>query len=498
MVDEAKAKAAKDKFEAAKKAAEDAVVADESVTEAEAKLDAAEDVEPNAADARLTDDDAEKLGEDRDDKNDVDKSGDDKNGGEKSVDPIEAEAGDAADTLVGGQAADAEPQEDHLEDHEEESAGFAATALRVLLVFLAGVAVTLWAAPRLAPVVPAPIAAYLSPQQDIGAEIEARLNERLDGYAAEANVRISDASKKADEAISAAAAVSTRVDGVEAKAAEGGEEPAPMDAAMAQRLAAAEASLKGLRAEIDGLGGVVEDGAAPSAAVLERVVAFGAAVEGLRREVDALSAIATQAETAAQAADVAALADRVGALEAGEAATSGARSDAAEIRRSAEAAAGLARIEQALLSGAPFGDALSTIVELAGGEAPEALSAVAVTGAPTQVTLSRSFGAAARDGYSAALQAQAGDGWADGVLASLEGRIGGRPSVETAGDDAGAVLSRIEARLREGRLIAAQAEAGALPEATTAAMGDWLSALNRAVAAENALSALAASFGSDG
>lgn len=488
MVDEAKAKAAKEKFEAAKKAAEDAVVADDQpAVDAAAKADADMAQDDGAADAAAP----EKPSAD------TDPDGP-KTDAAETVDAEQAETSPGSDEpQAQDNSADAESQqgETAADDHEEddESAGFAATALRILLVFLAGVAVALWAAPRLAPIAPAPIAAYLAPQQDVGAEIEARLNERLNSQMAELNVRITANAKKVDQAVDASAATSARLDEIAEQPAAPAE-TAPADAAMAQRLAAAEATLDGLRAEIDGLGGVVADGQTPSAAVLERVVAFGAAVEGLRREVDALSKLATTAETAAQAADLAALADRVGALEAGEAATSGARNDAATIRRNAQAAAALARIEQALLSGAPFGDALSVAADLSGAEPPAALTAVAVTGAPTQVTLSRSFGKSARDGYAAALQANAGDGWADGVLASLEGRIGGRPSVETAGDDAGAVLSRVEARLREGRLSAAQAETATLPEPTRAAMRDWLAALNRAVAAETALAGLSATL----
>jgi len=86
------------------------------------------------------------------------------------------------------------------------------------------------------------------------------------------------------------------------------------------------------------------------------------------------------------------------------------------------------------------------------------------------------------------LSADAGEGFGERLLARLEGRIGGRPAVETEGDDAGAVLSRVEARLGEGRLDAARAEAAALPEDAANAMSGWLAALAKADDARRGLS----------
>ncbi len=177
---------------------------------------------------------------------------------------------------------------------------------------------------------------------------------------------------------------------------------------------------------------------------------------------------------------MAALTARVAALEEGEAATTGARDEASNIRRDANIAAAVTRIEQALLSGAPFAPALADATSLSGESAPSALADSAASGLPTQDSLAAAFPAAAQAAYAAALEEDAGDSFAEGVFAKLQGRLGGRPSVETEGGDAGAVLSRIEARLKAGRLADALSEASGLSAAAQAAMAGWLEELTRA------------------
>ncbi|MEL6793441.1 MAG: mitofilin family membrane protein, partial [Pseudomonadota bacterium] len=114
---------------------------------------------------------------------------------------------------------------------------------------------------------------------------------------------------------------------------------------------------------------------------------------------------------------------------------------------------------------------------ISGVEPAPGLAAAASTGVATVDALARSFQDAAQDGYAAALADEAGDGVADRMFAAVQGRIGGRPSVETEGDDVGAVLSRIEARLRDGDVEAARTEAGGLSDAAIGAMSGWLATL---------------------
>ncbi|MGB0410773.1 MAG: hypothetical protein ACPGFA_04225, partial [Pikeienuella sp.] len=60
----------------------------------------------------------------------------------------------------------------------------------------------------------------------------------------------------------------------------------------------------------------------------------------------------------------------------------------------------------------------------------------------------------------------------------------------TPGDDAGAILSRMEARLAEGALIAVKDEAQGLSEQARAAMAPWLGRIDQTIAAQNGLTDL--------
>lgn len=479
MADNAKAKSAKERLEAAKRSAEEAEII--SSNDAETRVEVSES---RAPDAEASDESAIVA---------------DEVSGEEAAEATESQA--AEEPVADGSEAAVEEnagEPDHPEDPpsseevelEEASGSLSATILKFLAILFIGGAAALWAGPRIAPNLPgwaAPVAAFLTPgtneaTQRIDAVAEESRQQR-DVLSSEIEAAKAAAATADAKAADASAAVQQARDELGAEIADVAEAPrADLERMndLASRLVAAEATVEGLRAEIDALGGLSSEGAAPSAEVLERVAAFGASVEGLRAEIAALKARTSEIETLAKSEDLAALTDRVAALEEGEAATAGARDEASDIRRSANIAAAMTRIEQALLSGAPFASAISDATSLSGESAPAALSDNAATGLPTQEALVGSFPAAAQAGYAAALEENAGDGFAEGVFAKLQGRLGGRPSIETAGDDAGAVLSRIEARLKEGRLADAVAEAGGLSDAARAAMSGWLGDLARA------------------
>lgn len=392
----------------------------------------------------------------------------------------------------------------HAEPHDDHPS-FAATALKYLIIFLVGIGVALWAAPRLAPHLPAPIAAWVAPGGATSAETEARLASLVATQTDAANQAAADAQARADAAAADVAALSARLDENIATlrddlladigaAAQTRGAAADRIETVAERLTAAEAALAGLRTEVESLAGFASEGADPGAATLERVAAFGAAVEGLRSEVGALSARASEIEAAAQAADVEALEARVSALEGGEAATASARTEAEEIVRRANIDAAMTRISQSLAAGRAYGEPLDELARLTGVAAPAPLSTSAATGAPTLAHLTRTFPGAAQAAYAAALKADAGEGILNNVFASVQGRVGGRPSVETPGDDVGAVLSRMEARLSEGALKAVQGEAQSLSAAAQGAMAPWLGQLDQTVAAQGGLDDLRATL----
>ena len=476
MAENAKAKSAKERLEAAKRSAEEAEILDPKDVET-----TVETGESNAVEAESS-----TQAEDKSDESET---------SSEAEEPESADEPDAPD-VEETQSVEEEPesasadQPQHEAELEEPSGSLSATILKFLAILFVGGAAALWAGPKIAPNLPgwaAPVAAFLTPgTNEAATRIDAVAEEGQQQRAAlssEIEVAKSAAAAAAEKASDVGAAVEQARTDLSAQLADVAKEPrADLERMndLATRLVAAETTVEGLRAEIDALSGLSTEGAAPSAEVLERVAAFGASVEGLRAEIAALKTRTSEIEALARSEDLAALAERVAALEEGEAATAGARDEASGIRRDANIAAAMTRIEQALLSGAPFAAALSDATSLSGESAPAALSDSATTGLPTQEGLASAFPAAAHAGYAAALEENAGDGFADGVFAKLQGRLGGRPSVETAGDDAGAVLSRIEARLEEGRLNDALSEAGGLSDAARAAMSSWLDDLTRA------------------
>ena len=497
MTDNDKAKSAKDRLEAAKKAAEDAEVvseapnietlatdASEKAAEAsEAASDLKETVE-NGADAAAnaveeTTDAANEAVEDAVEAADVKASGED---AEEAFVDVASE--DPPET----------PQPAPTPAPAPQGRSFAATALTWLVVFLVGAVAALFVGPKVAPYLPASVAQYLAPASGQTEEALAALRAETEAANAALTERVDAAEAKlaaqAEEAATArsdlAASLEGRIAAAEAAKADTSAISAAVDA-VAGRVTQAEATLVGIRKEVDGLSGLGGEYAAPSAETLERVAAFGAAVEGLRAEVAALSAATAGMDALAPRADLAALAERVEALEGGEAATASAAEEADRIRQTAKLDAALTRIGEALVAGRAFAEPLDAAETLSGAAAPEALKAAAETGAPTLNRLIRSFQDAAQAGYAAALEADAGEGTGSRMFASLQGRLGGRPSVETEGEDAGAVLSRIEARLKEGDAAAAQAEAATLPEAAKGAMTGWLASLDKSASARTAL-----------
>lgn len=477
MADKAKAKSAKERLEAAKRSAEEAEVVSRTDAHAPASADESSPDQTDkaanseSADAALETPEVEEI--------DVAKA----NGSD--------DAGTADEPLEDPEPVQSEPEDaPQTQEVDENSGSFSATILKFLVVIFMGGALALWAGPKIAPNLPgwaAPVAAFLTPGAN---EITNRIDQvasenqkQIDSLSAEIDASTAAAADADAKASTALATIETTRAALSGEIADAAAEPrADLERMndLATRLVAAEATIKGFRAEIDALGGSSSEDAAPSAEVLARVAAFGASVEGLRAEIADLKDRASQIETLAASEDLAALTARVAALEDGEAATTGARDEASKIRREANIAAAMTHIEQALLSGAPFAPALADATSLSGESAPEILANNAATGLPTLEDLTAGFPAAAQSAYAAALEEGAGDSFTGGVIAKLQGRLGGRPSVETQGDDAGAVLSRIEARLKAGRLADALSEASQLSATAQTAMSGWLEDLTRA------------------
>ncbi|MEM7269078.1 MAG: hypothetical protein AAF401_07475, partial [Pseudomonadota bacterium] len=165
MVDEAKAKAAKERLEAAKKAAEEAEVVDavEAKNLDEAIDDAADKAQEIVEDAGEKPDPAAESEE---------IAAEDEAAPEATSDDKPDETGGESE-----QAPDAEDQPEVIEEadetEEQSATSLSAMALRVLAILVVGAIAALWAAPRIAPHLPAfaqPVAAFLSPGTNVAGE----------------------------------------------------------------------------------------------------------------------------------------------------------------------------------------------------------------------------------------------------------------------------------------------------------------------------------------
>lgn len=145
--------------------------------------------------------------------------------------------------------------------------------------------------------------------------------------------------------------------------------------------------------------------------------------------------------------------------------------DAAAARAEAIAqSSALLAIQAALDTGEPFADALDG---LTGADVPAALAGVADTGVASLSDLQTAYDDAARAALSASLRDLA-DGDASARISSfLKAQLGLRSLTPREGDDPDAVLSRAQAALDGGDVVAALAELDALPAAGQAEMADW-------------------------
>ena len=140
----------------------------------------------------------------------------------------------------------------------------------------------------------------------------------------------------------------------------------------------------------------------------------------------------------------------------------------------------------ALRTGRPFAPevlALSGLGVDKGVLAP--LDAVAETGAATDEALVAGFASVENGIVTAAAPVTTGT-MMDRLMANAQSLVKVSRTGAAAGDDAGAVASRIAAALKSGDLTAAQTVWGALPEASRARSAEWADKLRARVAADAA------------
>jgi len=387
--------------------------------------------------------------------------------------------------------------EEPREELHEEEAGWSlpARVLAVLCLLIAGAGLGIWAAPRIAPMLPsgmAPVARWLTPgQAEVEAEIAALAAKVDSGLGAiDSRVAALPASADVDTRIGAAVGDAQAKLSAEIEAARAAAGTADLTA-VNQKLAALEAGLadeatqlETLKGQIAGTAGKLSDEA------LGRIDAYKGAVEALRGEMgnvrDSVTGLSTRLDAVESRAgrEVEAAQAKVAEIE-----------QQAETRLSAAAvAADLAEIRAAVAGGQPFAQPLATLAGQGGATPPESLSAAAESGVATLSSLRESYPDAAHAAIRASIMASAGSGVLARSRAFVAAQVSSRSLTPQTGQGTDAVLSRMEERLRQDDLDGLLAEAENLPSEAAAAMGDWLAAARKRAAAIDGLAALDASL----
>jgi hypothetical protein len=157
-------------------------------------------------------------------------------------------------------------------------------------------------------------------------------------------------------------------------------------------------------------------------------------------------------------------------------------------------AALLTDLTLAVDSGAPFAAQIA-LLETEGAEIPDALKATAANGVPSLSELTEAYPEAARAALSAVRQDAAGEGGQGGVIAFLQDQLGVRSVAPKDGDGPDAVLSRVEAALKQGDLTASLSGIAGLPTVAQAEMAGWAALARQRAEALAALDQLKQNFG---
>jgi hypothetical protein len=388
-------------------------------------------------------------------------------------------------------------EEAHEEHHEEErGSSFASKLLLALVLLIAGAALGIWGAPKLAPMLPsgmAPVAEWLTPGQSGTearfAELQTGVQSDLDALRAE----IAAASSTSDVEDRIAAAVAEVESRTAAEITALRDQIAATDGAEARdRLGSLESSLDGITAELTDLkaqiaSGAVGDGEAAEAAVAQ-IDVYRSELAGLRAEfADVNTRVAA---LSARIDEVAASAER--RVAEAQSQVEEVQETSAQALSAVEIEADINLIRSALASGQPYAEATDRLAGQAGITLPDGLTAAAASGVATTAQLRNSFSDAAHEAIRASIVASAGEGVLARSRAFLEAQVASRSLTPQPGLTPDAVLSRMEDALRRDDLATAIAEAGDLPSEAAGAMSGWLEAARARAAALDGFATLTA------
>ncbi len=372
----------------------------------------------------------------------------------------------------------------HDDEQHDTHRSIKARLVSALVIFLIGGIAALWVGPKIAPGLPAglaPVSRWLTPGQDaaLKAVLDAKteLNARIDA------IEPGIGQPQAEDLIAGALTPVEQDLGSRLTKLEGA---APrIDSELGAKLSGLEIQVSGLAAELDSLVAqpVTGTDAGPTAVEISRLTAR---LDGLQARIGQLSTqhAALKQQVAAVAADA-----RAG-IAVAQTEIIAAETEAEKIRQSAETQALLTAITAAVASGARFDGALDQLYARNGTEAPMALRVNSASGLATILQLREEFPQAAHEAIRADIMEVAGSGITARLGGFLKAQVASRSLTPQDGTGADAVLSRVDAALRDDDLGRAVDEAKALSPAAGKALQAWLARAEARLAAEVALAAI--------
>lgn len=200
-----------------------------------------------------------------------------------------------------------------------------------------------------------------------------------------------------------------------------------------------------------------------------------------------LQAVSKTAAAGASSSDFASLQQRLSALEEQSKAARADLAKATESDKAARLALSAAAVRDAVLRGTPFAEELAQAKALGADEQALApLWPLAASGVPTVKVLAKQLNDLLPKLKTAAGSPASSGGFLERLQANAGNLVRVRPTGSPAGDDASAVLARIEASAAQENIAAALTDIGALPEAARNVAAGWVT---RATARQKALDA---------
>jgi len=243
-------------------------------------------------------------------------------------------------------------------------------------------------------------------------------------------------------------------------------------------------ALKSLGVALAALNRRYDELAANLRATQSRAEAAEKAAADLRNNVQDMSKTAA---AGASSADLASLQQRLAALEEQSKMARAELAKATESDKSARLALSAAAVRDAVLRGAPFAEDLAQAKSLGADEKTLApLWPFAASGVPNAKTLAKELTDLLPKMKKAVGTPASSGGFLERLQANAENLVRVRPADAPAGNDASAVLARIEQSAVQEDIAAALANIGMLPEAARQVAANWVT---RAMARQKALDA---------